>query len=176
MNRFRRIFGMGSGFGVLAITLSLAPAHLVIADTTNPFLGSFQAQLQVTAVTATPTTGSCSATVGTTLFGVGRSVITGESTFNLTYLFSINNTASFTVLQETFPGPVTSNLTPSGSYRFGSVGSTLETGTFASTYTVLDRNSILAVNHLTYTSPVDGTTSCTETDQVTLIRLPAGGS
>ena len=42
------------------------------------------------------------------------------------------------------------------------------------TYTELDQDSVLALNKLTFTSPVDGTTSCSETDQVTLIRISNG--
>ena len=148
-----------SGLALCATAASAAPGL--------PEEGTFQADLLVTAVTATPTTGTCPAAIGDTHTGV---VHFGNG-HSATYRISLNSTTQFGVWEEIFQKQKTHDLTPSGSFSFGLEGSTLATGTFTTTYTQLDRSSMLAVNVLTYTSPSDGTTSCVETDQVTLIRV-----
>ena len=163
------------------------------ADNGNSAHGQYFAQLQVTAVTPTPSTGQCGATVGETLSGIadlrGKGGDGGGDEQGnddgggghghdkgVTFRFSLNDSSSFAVWEEIFPDPHKGDLTPSGSYSFGDEGSTLSTGTFSSTWTVLDRHALLATNQLTYTSPVDNTTMCSETDQITLIKIVSAGS
>ena|SRR5579863_3142426 len=135
-----------------------------------PEHGAFQAQGLVTAVMATPSTGACGTAVGDTFSGIVYFNGTGVKGGNgATYRISLNNSTQFGIFTEIFPKSNPHDTMTSGSYSFGLEGSALATGTFATSYTPLDQVSFLAVNTLTYTSPVDGTTNCVETDQVTLL-------
>ncbi|HLY58212.1 MAG TPA: hypothetical protein VKS60_21800 [Stellaceae bacterium] len=164
-----------------------------LADNGHSMHGQYFGQLQVTAVTPTPSTGQCGVTAGETLSGIadirgneGGGDGQGNGDHHggnghgpdqgVTLRFSQNDASSFAVWEEIFPAVHKGNPTPSGSYSFGAEGGTLSTGTFSSTWTVLDRHALLVTNQLTYTSPVDGTTMCSETDQITLIKIVSAGS
>ena len=156
---------MGSALALLLMS------GAALADNPLPLSGQFQADLLVTAVTPTPSTGECGAAVGATLSGVVSFNGSGAGG-SFVYRFGVNATSGFGIFTEIFPKSDPHNLTPSGSYSFGMEGGApLESGTFTTTYQALDQSSLLASNSLTYISPADRTTMCQETDQVTLIRV-----
>lgn len=64
-------------------------------------------------------------------------------------------------------------LNSSGTFNYGTVGTTLSTGSYTATLTPEDDVSLVATVTLTYQVPVAGGTAanCTEQDQLTLIHI-----
>lgn len=168
-----QLFGKSFVYGTIAAALVATPA---LANGQGPgFSGVFQGNGLVTAVS-----GTCTTAVGDTFTSFLEAPVNlnshgamtndhGHGPLGFVVRESVNTSTAFGVIIAVFPALPSPGKQATGNFKYGLEGGTLTTGTYQVTFTPLSFDSFLVHSQLTFT-PLGGTATCTETDQVTYIR------